>query len=166
MLQDSHHSCISLPDQMSDNCPLHLMEVLFKLTGHVWHQSYEVAESGPEFISLQLDFFKHLTQSQVHNVLAIQVDNSGVDQEAFLKDVVLEDVRHLLLHSCESAQLFVNGSLYDRAEHLEDWLRELLLHLSDESKLTLCPLHDSFSMQFMEHTLKHLSLDLLLVIYT
>ena len=142
------------------------MKMLFKLTWHVRHQSYEVAERCPEFISLQLYFLEHFTQSQVHDVLAIQVDNSGIDQEALLKDVVLEDVRHLLLHSCESAQLFVDGSLYDRAEHLEDWLRELLLHLSDESKLTLCPLHDSFSVQFMEHTLKHLSLDLLLVIYT
>ena len=97
LLKILDHNCVLLPDQVQCQLSFNVKEVFTELAWQIRVQNNECLESDPQFESWQIELFKHLLHAQIVDVLAVQVDDTRVDQEALLEDVVVHNVWHGLI---------------------------------------------------------------------
>ena len=79
--------------------------MLAQLTRHVGVQRDQSVECHPQVIGRQLQLIKHVLHRQVVYVLAVEVNETGVDQEAFLEDFELKQLWQFLVERSLASHL-------------------------------------------------------------
>ena len=102
--------------------PLDVRKMLFQLSRHVRVQLDESLECHPKLIRWKIKLTEHLLNAQIVDILEIEVDHAGVDQETFQESVVFNHLGHLFLHHLKAPKFFIECFLNECTEDFEDRL--------------------------------------------
>ena len=86
-------------------------------------------EGDPELVGWKLELIQHLLHTEVILILAVEIDDACVDQEAFLENVALDEHWHLFAAHLQASFLLMQSLFNQAAANLEDWLTVALLRL-------------------------------------
>ena len=129
LLQFPYDNCIFLPDEVQGQLTLNIEEVLSELPWKIRVEHDEGLEGDPELVGWKLELIQHLLHTQVILILAVEIDDACVDQEALLENVALDEHWHLFAAHLQASLLLMQSLFYQAAANLEDWLTVALLGL-------------------------------------
>ena len=96
--------------------------------------------------------------TQIILILAVEIDDACVDQEAFLENVAFNEHWHLFAAHLQASLLFMQSLLDEAAANLEDWLTVALLRLVLKHSV-LWSLKHKLGVQFFQNLIKVIDLD-------